>query len=128
MRTLRLLARARLAALALLLALIAAPALSLAQDSGATGDKPPEKAGDKAGDKAAADKPPAAQYGEGFTPVTANEKEHVPGGTLLVIAYAVAWLGIFGYVAVIWRRQGHVETELGDLARKLDDHQRKKKS
>jgi CcmD family protein len=120
-------ARAGLAGALLLLALTVSPVVTLAQDQPAA--EPPAAAapaGDKATAAPAGDKAGGKTgYGEGFQAVGANEKETVPGGTLLVVAYALAWLAIFGYLALIWRRQAQVQLDLDDLSRRVDAHKKR---
>jgi CcmD family protein len=61
--------------------------------------------------------PPAAQ--DGFVPIDQlKPKEEMPAAPLVMAAYAVAWLVIFGYVWSLWRRLQKVEVELADVSRR----------
>jgi hypothetical protein len=55
-----------------------------------------------------------------FVAVQGNAKEQYSGGTLLVTAYAALWVVLFAWVAIVWRKQGALNTRLGDLERILD--------
>jgi CcmD family protein len=57
---------------------------------------------------------------EGFVP--AGEllaREQLPAAPLVIGAYAVAWVVVFGYLWSIWQRIGRVEQELADVGRRL---------
>ena len=54
-----------------------------------------------------------------FVPADQVAQDHVPGGTLLLAAYAVAWVVVVAYVWIVWRRAGRIERELADLATKI---------
>jgi CcmD family protein len=86
----------RYAALAALLAALAmAPPLANAQ-------QPPE--------------PPA-----GFVPADSlPQQEQLPAAPLVIAAYAVAWVLVFGYLWSIWQRLGRVERELGEVRRRVE--------
>ena len=43
----------------------------------------------------------------------------VPGGPLLLTAYALLWAVLFGYLVSIWRRQLTVKDELADLVAEM---------
>ncbi|HEY6358299.1 MAG TPA: CcmD family protein [Vicinamibacterales bacterium] len=62
----------------------------------------------------------AFQTTSAFVPADQVAQDHVPGGTLLLAAYAVAWVVVVAYVWIIWRRAGRIERELADLAAKID--------
>lgn len=84
-----------LAMAALLAACAAAPSLALAQP-------PPE--------------PPA-----GFVPADSlPSQEQLPAAPLVIGAYAVAWVLVFGYLWSIWQRLGRVERELADVSRRVE--------
>ncbi len=60
---------------------------------------------------------PAQQ--EEFVPIDELPPEdQLPAAPLLVAAYAVAWVAVFGYLWSIWRRLDRVERELADVARR----------
>jgi CcmD family protein len=61
----------------------------------------------------------AFQGASEFVPADQLRQDTVPGGTLLVAAYAVAWLAVVVYVWIVWRRAGRIERELSDIAAKL---------
>ncbi|HEX8793362.1 MAG TPA: CcmD family protein [Polyangiaceae bacterium] len=50
-----------------------------------------------------------------FQAVQGNGTEQYSGGTLLVIAYAVLWVVMFAWVALVWRKQRTLDTRLADL-------------
>ena len=59
---------------------------------------------------------PAQQ--EEFVPIDELPPEdQLPAAPLLVAAYAVAWVAVFGYLWSIWRRLDRVERELAEVAR-----------
>jgi CcmD family protein len=91
----------RAAALAALLAaLAAAPSMVAAQQP--AGQQPPE--------------PPA-----GFVPADSlPQQEQLPAAPLVIAAYAVAWVLVFGYLWTIWQRLGRVERELADVRRRVE--------
>jgi CcmD family protein len=61
---------------------------------------------------------PAAQ--DGFVPIDQlAPKEELPAAPLVMAAYAVAWLVVFGYVWSLWRRLQRVEGEIADVNRRL---------
>ena len=47
--------------------------------------------------------------------VAATTPTTIPGGPLLLSAYAIVWLGLFGYLFSVRRRQVEVEDELREL-------------
>ena len=61
----------------------------------------------------------AFQGASEFVPADQLGQNTVPGGVLLLVAYAVAWLAVVVYVWILWRRAGRIERELGDIAAKL---------
>ena len=80
---------------ALMTVLTAAPAFTQAQ-------QPPE--------------PPA-----GFVPAdNLPAREQLPAAPLVIGAYAVAWVLVFGYLWSIWQRLGKVERELADVTRRIE--------
>ena len=91
----------RAAAVAVLLAAVAAaPAVVAAQQPST--QQPPE--------------PPA-----GFVPADSlPQQEQLPAAPLVIAAYAVAWVLVFGYLWTIWQRLARVERELTDVRRRVD--------
>ncbi len=62
---------------------------------------------------AAVQQPPSSAAQEGFVPIDQLQpKEQLPAAPLVMAAYSVAWLVIFGYVWSIWRRLSQVEQEI----------------
>jgi CcmD family protein len=62
---------------------------------------------------------PPAQ--EGFIPMDQMPKqEQLPAARLVIAAYAVAWVLVFGYLWSIWSRLGRVERELADVTRRVE--------
>ena len=55
-----------------------------------------------------------------FQAVEGNAAEHYSGSTLLVSAYAVVWVVLLAWVAIVWRKQSTLATRLDDLERVLD--------
>jgi CcmD family protein len=55
-----------------------------------------------------------------FQPVQGNAGEQYSGTTLLVSAYAVLWIVLFAWIAIVWRKQSGLASRLGDLERVLD--------
>jgi CcmD family protein len=87
--------RTWLAIAGLLATLAAAPSLAM-------GQQPPE--------------PPA-----GFVPADSLPgREQLPAAPLVIAAYAVAWVLVFGYLWSIWSRLGRVERELADVTRRVE--------
>jgi CcmD family protein len=70
---------------------------------------------------AVAQQPPATTAAqEGFVPIDQlAPKEEMPAAPLVMAAYAVAWLVIFGYVWSLWRRLQKVELEIADVSRRV---------
>jgi CcmD family protein len=48
-----------------------------------------------------------------------GEPEHYSGEKLLVGAYAIVWVVILAWVALVWRKQSALTTRLDDLERVL---------
>ncbi len=55
-----------------------------------------------------------------FQAVQGNGTEQYSGGALLVAAYAVLWVVVFAWVALVWRKQRTLDTRLADLEREID--------
>ena len=49
-----------------------------------------------------------------------GEREHYSGEVLLVSAYAVAWVVLFAWVVMAWRKQGALDVRLRDLEREIE--------
>ena len=68
----------------------------------------------------AAQPPPTTAAQDGFVPIDQlPPKEEMPAAPLVMAAYAVAWLVIFGYVWSLWRRLHKVELEIADVSRRM---------
>jgi len=62
--------------------------------------------------------PSAAQ--EGFVPIDQLQpREELPAAPLVMAAYSVAWLVIFGYIWSIWRRLSQVEQEITSVSKRV---------
>jgi hypothetical protein len=55
-----------------------------------------------------------------FQAVPANQTEQYSGATLLVSAYAILWIVLFAWIALVWRKQSALGARLDDLERVLD--------
>ena len=67
----------------------------------------------------ASQQPPAGQ--EGFVPVeNLPQQEQLPAAPLVMGAYAVAWVAVFGYLWSIWQRLGRVERDILEVSRRLE--------
>ncbi|HXN32414.1 MAG TPA: CcmD family protein [Polyangiaceae bacterium] len=53
-----------------------------------------------------------------FQPVT-GEAEHYSGEGLLVSAYALIWVILLSWVALVWRKQSVLDARLDDLEREI---------
>ena len=68
-----------------------------------------------------AQQPPTTAAQEGFVPVDESKpQEHLPAAPLVMTAYAVAWVAIFGYVWSLWSRLSKVEREIAEVSRRVD--------
>jgi len=67
------------------------------------------------------DDSPEDSRGTAFQRVRGGAHERVPGGTLLVVAYAFVWTALFGYVLAQWRRQSRLKDDLARLEKELGD-------
>jgi CcmD family protein len=57
---------------------------------------------------------------EGFVPASSlPQQEELPAAPLVIAAYAVAWVAVFGYLWSIWQRLGRVEKELAEVSRRV---------
>jgi CcmD family protein len=62
---------------------------------------------------------------EGFVPASSVPgQEQLPAAPLVIIAYAVVWLLVLGYLWSIWSRLTRAERELADVSRRLAAGQR----
>ena len=63
--------------------------------------------------------PPAAT--DGFVPVESlRPEEQLPAAPLVMIAYAVAWVAVFGYLWSLWQRLGRVERDILEIRRRVE--------
>jgi hypothetical protein len=53
-----------------------------------------------------------------------GEPEHYSGEMLLVSAYAVLWVIVLAWVALVWRKQAALTVRLDDLEKVIDDERR----
>ncbi len=68
----------------------------------------------------AAMQPPSSAAQDGFVPIDQLQpKEQLPAAPLVMAAYSVAWLVIFGYVWSIWRRLSQVEQEIASVSKRV---------
>lgn len=57
----------------------------------------------------------------GFVPASSlPSQEQLPAAPLVLSAYAVAWVLVFGYLWSIWQRLGRVERELAEVSRRVE--------
>ncbi len=64
--------------------------------------------------------PPSTAAQDGFVPIDQLQpKEQLPAAPLVMAAYSVAWLVIFGYVWSIWRRLSQVEQEIASVSQRV---------
>ena len=63
---------------------------------------------------------------DGFVPAdTLKPQEQLPAAPLVVGAYAVAWVAVFGYLWSIWNRLGRVERDLAEVSRRQSAGERR---
>jgi hypothetical protein len=55
-----------------------------------------------------------------FQAVQGNPTEQYNGAALLVSAYAILWVILFAWIALVWKKQSALSTRLDDLERILD--------
>lgn len=73
---------------------------------------------------AQAHQPP--QPPEGFVPASSVQgQEHLPAAPLVITAYSVVWLLVFGYLWSIWRRLARAERDLADVSLRVSVAQRR---
>jgi CcmD family protein len=62
--------------------------------------------------------PPSAP--DGFVPASSLPgQEQLPAAPLVIVAYAVVWLLVLGYLWSIWSRLARAEREVADVNRRL---------
>jgi CcmD family protein len=75
---------------------------------------------------AAAQQRPATPAQGEFVPIeTLPAQEQIPAARLVMTAYAVAWLAVFGYVWSIWQRLSRVEQDIAAISRRIEAGGRK---
>jgi CcmD family protein len=57
-----------------------------------------------------------------------GEGEHYSGERLLVSAYAILWVVLFGWVAFVWRKQNALDARLDYLEHEIDKAGEKKRA
>jgi len=63
---------------------------------------------------------------DGFVPASSLPgQEQLPAAPLVIVAYAVVWLLVLGYLWSIWSRLARAERELADVNRRLATGQRR---
>ncbi len=55
-----------------------------------------------------------------FQAVEGNKGEQYNGAVLLVSAYAILWVVLFAWIALVWRKQIALDARLRDLQRVVD--------
>ncbi|HLK39464.1 MAG TPA: CcmD family protein [Polyangiaceae bacterium] len=55
-----------------------------------------------------------------FQAVQGGQTEHYSGEALLVTAYAIVWVVVLGWVALMWRKQSALLARVADLQREID--------
>ena len=69
------------------------------------------------GANAYAQQPP----GDEFVPVNQlPAQEQLPAAPLVMAAYAIAWIAVFGYLWSIWQRLNRVERDIAEVGRRID--------
>ncbi len=63
----------------------------------------------------AQDVDPGTDRAETFVPVEGPQVEDVPGGPLMVGAYALLWILVFGYLFMLSRRARNLEARIAQL-------------
>ena len=58
---------------------------------------------------------------EGFVPIDQlPPEEQLPASRMLIAAYSVAWVAVFGYLWSIGQRLGRVEHEISEARRRVE--------
>lgn len=78
-------------------------------------EEPPSEANDSA----QADETPAEERAAQFVGVTGPDAESVPGGALLLAAYAIVWVLLFLFLARLRRLQSQTAEELERLSAEM---------
>jgi len=69
---------------------------------------------------------PPPQPPEGFVPAASVQgQEQLPAAPLVITAYSVVWLLVFGYLWSIWRRIARAERDLAEVSRRIAGAQRR---
>jgi hypothetical protein len=55
-----------------------------------------------------------------FQPMQGPQAEHYSGEVLLVSAYAILWVILISWIALVWRKEGMLGARLADLEREID--------
>ena len=63
---------------------------------------------------------PPSERSTTFQAVQGNASEQYSGATLLVTAYAVLWVVVFAWIALVWRKQNALSARLAALEAVLD--------
>lgn len=61
---------------------------------------------------------PGTDRAETFVPVEGPQVEDVPGGPLMVGAYALLWILVFGYLFMLSKRARNLEARIAQLESK----------
>jgi CcmD family protein len=62
---------------------------------------------------------------DGFVPASSlPNQEQLPAAPLVIGAYSIVWLLVFGYLWSIWNRIGRAERDLADVSRRIAASQR----
>jgi CcmD family protein len=63
---------------------------------------------------------------DGFVPADSlKPQEQLPAAPLVIGAYAVAWVAVFGYLWSIWNRLGRVERDILEVSRRQSAGERR---
>jgi CcmD family protein len=68
-----------------------------------------------------AQQPASPRPQEGFVPIDQlPNQEQLPAAPLVMGAYAIAWIAVFGYLWSIWRRLERVERDIASVSRRVE--------